>query len=62
MSKSTYWQRSHVAFDPQWVADALRHFRREDLADPVSARRWVEFAKNFSQMDLTASDVEQLGF
>ncbi len=62
MSKSNYWQRSTISFNLTEVADVLQNFRSEDLADPNSAKRWIEFAKRISQMNLTASDIEQLGF
>ena len=62
MSRSGFWQRSQVSYNPNDIANMLRSFRREDLADPHSAWRWVEFAKQFSQMDLTPRDVEEMGF
>lgn len=62
MSKSLYWQKSSVQYNGSSIANTLKNFRREDLADPVSARRWFQFAKNFSQMTLTQTDIEQLGF
>lgn len=62
MSQSAFWQRENVKYTSASVAETLRSFRASDLADPELSRRWIEFAKGFSRMALTAADIEQMSF
>ena len=41
MSKSGFWQKSQLNYNSNDIANILRSFRREDLADPNSAWRWI---------------------
>ena len=52
-NNSSHWQRNTIPYDVAYVADSLKNFRREQLADPDLACRWFEFAKHFSQMELS---------
>lgn len=62
MSNSNFWRREETPFNSSSVYAVLKNFRSSDLGDPELSRRWFEFAKDFSQMSLSPSDIEQMSF
>jgi hypothetical protein len=61
MSQSNFWKREEVPFNNN-IYSILKNFRSSDLGDPELSRRWIEFAKDFSQMSLSPNDIEQMNF
>jgi len=62
MSQNEFWKRNNTEYNPTKIAEILKTFRSADLADPDLSRRWIEFAKTFSQVKLLPTDIEQMSF
>jgi hypothetical protein len=62
MTQSNFWKREETPFNSTHIYSCLKNFRSSDLGDPELSRRWIEFAKEFSKMSLSPSDIEQMSF
>lgn len=62
MTQSSFWKREETHFSSAHIYSVLKNFRSSDLGDPELSRRWIEFAKEFSKINLSPSDIEQMSF